>query len=79
MKNVLGRKTVRATRPFPLQVSTRLNVLPDSEYCTLHFSAHSQPETAERLSGRQEHKPKSGGNTKKIEGGSDETESARFT
>ena len=65
---------VRATRPFPLQVSTRLNMLSDSEYCTLHFAAHSQPQTAERLSGKQEHKPKSGGNTKKIEGGSDETE-----
>ena len=38
--------------------------------------AHSQPQTAERLSGKREHKPKSGGNMKKIEGGSDETESA---
>ena len=63
-----GRITVRATRSFPLQVSTRLNLLPDSEYCTLHFAAHSQPQTAERLSGEQEHKPKSGGNTKKIKG-----------
>ena len=63
-----GRKTVRATRPFPLQVSTRLNLLPDSEYCTLHFAAHSQPQTAERLSGEREHKPKSRGNTKKIKG-----------
>ena len=71
-----GKKNVRATRPFPLQVSTRLNLLPDSEYCTLHFAAHSQPQTTERLSGEREHKPKSGGNMKKIEGGSDETESA---
>ena len=72
----MERKTLRVTRPFPLQISTRLNLLPDFEYCTLHFAAHSQPQTAERLSGEREHKTKSGGNTKKIEGGSDETESA---
>ena len=63
-----GRKTDRAIRPFPLQVSTRLNLLPDSEYCTLHFTVNSQLQTTERLSGKQEHKPKSGGNTKKIKG-----------
>ena len=76
VKNV--REENRFGRPshFPLQVSTRLNLLLDSEYCTLHFAAHSQPQNAERLSGKQEHKPKSGGNMKKIEGGSDETESA---
>jgi len=53
-----GRKTARATRPFPLQVSTRLNLLPDFEYCTLHFAAHSQPQTIEWLSSEREHKPK---------------------
>ena len=52
------RKTVRATRSFPLQVSTRLNLLPDFEYCTLHFAAHSQPQTIEWLSSEREHKPK---------------------
>ena len=51
-------------------------MLLDSEYCTLHFTAHSQPQTAERLSGKREHKPKSGGNMKEMKGGSDETESA---
>ena len=63
-----GRKTYQAIRPFPLQVSTRLNLLPDSEYFTLHFAAHSQPQSVERLSGEREHKPKSGLNTKKIKG-----------
>ena len=75
-KNVREEKRFGRPGRFPLQVSTRLNLLLDSEYCTLHFAAHSQPQTAEQLSGRQEDKPKSGGNTKKIEGGSNETKSA---